>query len=820
MIEINKNRLVPAITASWGDITGDISKQEDLMSVLSGYATESWVSSKNYLTASSLKTINYQSIVGEGNIEIEASIPDTYATKAWVSAQGYLTSETLPSDIATQSWVVSQGYLTSVPDSFATKSWVSDQGYITTSALSGYATEAWVSSQDYLSESDPIIAPLLEQDTVLEGNSGSFKDTKTGTYAPQERVFAIQDKFYLLTGDKIYLFNTETVSFDMFMQLEPDMGSQRFLWEDAYGNMHLGVDYTIYNPGPGSYYYEYWDSGAPFPEVYGGRYNIINYDGWTYMLSDGDGLAYVLDPTSLTFNAINPIPFSNSYSEWYKRVLNFDGHIVYTRSGSMYSFEVTMEGGVPVSCGFSVLSEPLYPLIDNSIPTTSYVVYADGCYHYIKSDGVYKLKGVPGSYTEWELMEDFTMPLSSWTVDLQGASMLKTYSDLSDNKFVLGYGYRNGYLYLLIWYFGEDKTEYKFINELEGEIEVLNDKISNYPDSSEIATQSWVSGQGYVDYGGLNSTLTDYALKSDVILNNIELPYGANYTPLGQAGWNPDYRYYWTTPSGRLFYSNIDDGTYVFNPTTGEWIQVNTGIPTVGSEYIYKTATNMFYIDPNIGTFIWDETNTTWTLITSKPSSGFSTFTDVWVTNDDTIRTSTKKLVNNGGSWSWTNSATQEFQPGKSLLVGNLVYVFVDTQNEGSYNNVYLYDESTTTYTFVGYLDLEVGYNFAVLGDDVFYPGTENVVYRYNVGLGVSPQPTDVPNFGVSNLYIAYGGHLCAMSDSEFISTYDYIESKPEVPSVNGTYVLKATYNNGTVTYSWIADEVPQAVQITNEILS
>ena len=38
---------------------------------LSGYATESWVGSQGYLDSSSLKTLNSQTLVGEGNIEIQ-----------------------------------------------------------------------------------------------------------------------------------------------------------------------------------------------------------------------------------------------------------------------------------------------------------------------------------------------------------------------------------------------------------------------------------------------------------------------------------------------------------------------------------------------------------------------------------------------------------------------------------------------------------------------------------------------------------------------------------------------------------------------------
>jgi len=105
-----------------------------------------------YLTADDLKTINGESIVGEGNLEIEAVIPDYYATKSWVSDQGYLKS--VPSSYATESWVSDQGYLTSIPSHYATKSWVSDQGYLTSETIpSDIATQSWVSSKNFATES-------------------------------------------------------------------------------------------------------------------------------------------------------------------------------------------------------------------------------------------------------------------------------------------------------------------------------------------------------------------------------------------------------------------------------------------------------------------------------------------------------------------------------------------------------------------------------------------------------------------------------------------------------------------------------------------
>ena len=123
-----------------------------------------------YLTEEDLKTLNGESLVGVGNIDVVNYIPDYYATKSWVSNQGYLTSHqdlssyatqswvssnflssTALTGYATQSWVQSQGYLTSHQDlsSYATQSWVS-ANFLSSTALTGYATQSWVSSQQFI----------------------------------------------------------------------------------------------------------------------------------------------------------------------------------------------------------------------------------------------------------------------------------------------------------------------------------------------------------------------------------------------------------------------------------------------------------------------------------------------------------------------------------------------------------------------------------------------------------------------------------------------------------------------------------------------
>ena len=154
-----------ALKSEIPDVSGYALKSE--VPSLTGYATETWVESKGYLTehqslenyalkseipsldgyvqGSNLKTINGESIVGSGNITIQAT---GGVTEEWVTSQGY----------ATETWVSNQGYLTEHQslENYALKSEIPDvSGYALKSeipSLTGYATESWVTNQGYATQ--------------------------------------------------------------------------------------------------------------------------------------------------------------------------------------------------------------------------------------------------------------------------------------------------------------------------------------------------------------------------------------------------------------------------------------------------------------------------------------------------------------------------------------------------------------------------------------------------------------------------------------------------------------------------------------------
>jgi hypothetical protein len=138
-----------------------------------GYATESWVTSQNYLTSAVLAgyaTLNSPVFTGDARAVTPAlSDNDTsIATTAWVKGQSYLVAGNLSlyaplsalaayaplnSPIFTGDARAVTPVLTDNDTSIATTAFVKGQSYITASALTGYATESYVTSRGYITNS-------------------------------------------------------------------------------------------------------------------------------------------------------------------------------------------------------------------------------------------------------------------------------------------------------------------------------------------------------------------------------------------------------------------------------------------------------------------------------------------------------------------------------------------------------------------------------------------------------------------------------------------------------------------------------------------
>lgn len=204
MIHINSYKLTPAITATWGDITGNVSNQEDLVEYISthGGGNAAWGSIS-------------------GNISDQSDLMSTlgsYATESWVSSQQFVT----------ESWVSEQGYLVSDDLSqYATRQWVTGRGY---------ATESWVSSN--------FISTTVLSDYLLKSNVSGDKQMNFSPESPNlymrnalSRQLTINPTLITLFGDSYSMFLTSNA---MGLAGPSDIGVGM-----TYGPVELSSEYTL-----------------------------------------------------------------------------------------------------------------------------------------------------------------------------------------------------------------------------------------------------------------------------------------------------------------------------------------------------------------------------------------------------------------------------------------------------------------------------------------------------------------------------------------------------------------------------------------------
>ena len=165
-------------TETWvdGKLTGYAKKTE--IPSLTGYATELWVQNQGYLTEyQPLKTINGQSIVGEGNIEIEGGSGVTIEqVDAEIDSKltGYATKEELNSKADASALMPLAGRIGALEQIVQNKA---DKSEIP--SLEGYATETWVQSQGYLTEHQSL-ENYATKDELAQKADLSYVNTKLG----------------------------------------------------------------------------------------------------------------------------------------------------------------------------------------------------------------------------------------------------------------------------------------------------------------------------------------------------------------------------------------------------------------------------------------------------------------------------------------------------------------------------------------------------------------------------------------------------------------------------------------------------------------
>ena len=196
----------------WGNITGTLSAQTDLSTVLAGkYSTSNPAGYIDLTTAG----LYFYPLTGN---------PGGFATQAWVIGQNYLTASSLDS-YATQSWVNYQlaGY--------ALQSWVTDQGYITASALSPYLLSSTAASTYAVIAAGQPTSGTVGQ--VLTKNSGTNYDSSWQTLIPGDR--------YLTTSSTSNAVSNGAKTFTVSTGLSYTTQQDVTIAHDAAHHMHAVV---------------------------------------------------------------------------------------------------------------------------------------------------------------------------------------------------------------------------------------------------------------------------------------------------------------------------------------------------------------------------------------------------------------------------------------------------------------------------------------------------------------------------------------------------------------------------------------------------
>lgn len=101
--------------------------------VFNDYATREWVEQQGYTTPDSFKTINGESIIGEGDIVIEAGTEIDMDTEMSDYSVNPVQNKVIKAyvDLHPQYEAIGEAATPDVTSDYATKEWVSQQGYIT-----------------------------------------------------------------------------------------------------------------------------------------------------------------------------------------------------------------------------------------------------------------------------------------------------------------------------------------------------------------------------------------------------------------------------------------------------------------------------------------------------------------------------------------------------------------------------------------------------------------------------------------------------------------------------------------------------------------
>lgn len=634
-------------------------------------------------------------------------------------------------------------------------------------------------------------------------------------------------------GDgNIYKFNEVSGKFEMISESSGNVPYSAFpMWKTPDGLTRYGINYTVYLQ---TGYFEDW-SHSPDPDgndvsnSYQSYPNIDNVilgtNGRPYVVSYDFDKAFVWDYNTNDFTITVPVSGVPDANYWNYHCY-FNGKYLIVLDSVMYEFvEHFDEQGEVTSVSFEVVSTPYFPLttVNNTNIDISYVKQLDSITVYLDLNNSIAYQLVDGV---WTVIEGFTFDEVPGEAFPGGC----TFKDC-----LFGYGYSYEKINMIPFYnFGPKKEFYGWDN-IDLSKYVTNDSL----EQKGYATENWVLDQQYATNARLDEFAYDpkdrlylagpaplvdgkQIANTDMCITNSSYSYPGPYIKGVAAlldGMGTFSEYYFKTPSGRIIYTNpfISDA-YEFNGT--EWIPLQSVTNFVRSNKTVELNDGLYAVNgEDSGLYRWDDTNSDWKFIIQIPDGSTSI---IWAADENTLRCSNnQKLINNNGTYQWEEDLVSNYPES-----GELVLECVKLGQDYYYisgNSVYTYNEVDKSFELIDSIIGEIYFPQGFTYDGCFYYFRDNIIRKVDpsqVGTSEWDTETDIYLSSSEYVYVEYDNKLWTITDNnQFGYTYGITKSAPAVPTSDGTYVLKATVLNGKVTYSWVVDEVPQAVQITNQIL-
>ena len=730
-------------TESWVQSQGYLTTHQSL----DGYATEEWVNAHGYLTQHQpIKTVNNQSLIGEGNIDISGMTPaQESAIDVIVNAgDGYL--EHIPDTFVVgerQTNIISgEGfrqqnlhiingdvYLHNHADhklyKFNRQTYQFEEGPITTVYE---AEHLWSDSQGRVYSNNAYIVNLETGEYEYKDMGGDFQIHTGSNYSniiEKDGVVGIISKNNVC----VYIFNEETQSFDTSIPVQGEFPSN-----DSY--------YRYISEFEGHLIY---DEGQEQKEL-------------VFHLDEAEPYAeWVVLPERL-------FPGAWSY-EYGGSTINETTRGVYVRP--------VVKDGVTEYYNWGYRNPVMYKLVNGAweiVPFTmmftSYKSQTSGVYIDDLWLGYGYLPTEPGIVI-WNFGDESknTPGYYDWKqIDLEPYA--KT-----------------------LWV----KNNYATINLVDKRIDSLKEKYVYDPNSLIDSTGSvpLVNGKQIADIDMCITNTTSYPG-----------PYikGIEYTTIEKG-----YYFYFVTPSGRLIYTNPYDSVAMeFNGT--QWVNLQSVTNFIEWYRLIELNDGLYAIsarsNADNGLYKWDDTNSNWVFIIKNPNI------NIWAADGNTLRCeSNYKLVNNDGTYQWVEDVVVNFPEIKvSIKLGqNYYYIGYDNNNY----NLYSYNENEKVFTVINALNQQYSTHCFTYDDCLYYFAGDPdnpIIRKVNPSDNYNDIKTDIYISSVDYVYAVYDNKLWTYVNTpngdEWFG-YTYSKLTPAVPASDGEYVLTGTRNGDSVTYSW-----------------